>query len=394
MNPWEMTPMTGPKTLFLVPSLARAGAEKQVVDLVNGLGTVGLPCRLASFETNRDQLVRVDCDVTPYHGLVRRRKFDWGLVLELARFIDETETDILYCTLSIAVLYGFLARHLSKRKPELVSGVHTTLPRTTKDDILERFLYRSIYRSSRRVIFVCHRQKEFWLARDPHLARNSQVIYNGVDLDHFVRSSSMDAAAALRRDLNIPTNTPVFCCIAAFRPEKAQQNILLAMSDDRLGNSGVHGLFAGDGAERPRIESLAKELGLTDRVHFLGNIPDVRPVLAASNFSVISSTAVETFSFAMLESMSMGTPLVSSRIGGADEAVIPGRTGYLVAPGNVAELAKAMATMIGDPERTFRMGVESRSMVEKLFSLDTMVDQTRELLMDIHRAIAQRTTHS
>ena len=125
-------------------------------------------------------------------------------------------------------------------------------------------------------------------------------------------------------------------------------------------------------------------MGMSDRVHFLGNLSDVRPVLAVSEFSVISSIAVETFSFAMLESMSMGTPVLSSRIGGAEEAVESGSTGILVAPGSVGELTVAMKELLDDPVRTREFGRKGRKIVEDKFNYDNMVNETSTLLSQVY----------
>jgi len=143
---------------------------------------------------------------------------------------------------------------------------------------------------------------------------------------------------------------------------------------------GIHLLLAGQGPMKDDVEATAGELGLVDRVHFLGNLSDVRPVLAASDFSIISSVAVETFSFAMLESMSMSTPVISSRIGGADEAVLPGRTGILVASGQVDELAGAMAELAADREATKKLGGNARQLVEEKFDRRDMIAHTAELV--------------
>lgn len=375
--------MTSPKTLFLVPSLARAGAEKQVVDLVNGLAGRGVPCHLASFDDNRDQLAWVNKDLVPYHALNRSGKVNWGLVRRIAAIVDGQGMDILHCTLSIAILHGFLARLISHRKPALVVGVHTTLSRTLKDEFLERWLYRWILRSSARVVFVCHRQQEYWLSRDPRLARNSIVIYNGVDPAFYSRALAREDAARLRSGLGIPSDAPVFCCIAAFRPEKSQGNIIRSMASLSGRFPTAHAIFAGDGNARPRIETLVQKSKLEDRVHFLGNIPDVRPVLAAASFSIIASTAVETFSFAMLESMSMETPVLSTRIGGADEAVIPGVTGYLAEPGDIGSLQEGMARLLEDAGHTAELGINSRRKVEQVFSAEEMITRTERLLAEL-----------
>jgi len=375
--------MGKPRVLFLVPSLARAGAEKQVVDLANGLARSGFACSVASFEANRDQLDRLDRDAVEYHPLVRRWKLDLGLVGEIAKIIDANQIDVLHCTLSISIFFGMLAAGKAKRKPAVVAGIHTTLSRTIKDELLERLLFRWQLRTADRVIFVCHRQMEHWIKRDPKLAGHCSVIYNGVDHLEFDQQKVADEASRLRSELGLSETDRAICCVAAFRPEKAQGKIVQAMANLPDVHGNVHLLLAGQGAERANIEEMVAKLGLGTRVHFLGKLSDVRPVLSASVFSVISSVAVETFSFAMLESMSMGTPVCSSRIGGAEEAVLPGVTGALVQPGNVEDLTQAICGLLDEPGRTLQYGVNARAMVEDKFTSSTMVAETAAMLLEV-----------
>ncbi len=375
--------MRKPRILFLVPSLARAGAEKQVVELANGLAAEGFECHVASFEPNQDQLDRLDRERVDYHPLQRRWKFDMGIVADLARIIDEKQIDVLHCTLSISVFYGMFAAGKAKRRPAVVAGIHTTLSRTLKGELLERSLYRWQLRSADRVVFVCHRQMEHWIKRDSRLAPRSTVIYNGVDHLEFDRPQVTHQTDRLRNELGLSQGDPAICCVAAFRPEKAQGNIVRALAKLPAAHRNVHLLLAGQGTGQKDVEALVAELGLAARVHFLGKLSDVRPVFAASVFSVISSVAVETFSFSMLESMSMGTPVCSSRIGGAAEAVIPGETGELVTPGSVEDLARAMGSLLEDPEETRRYGESARAMVQEKFSSSKMITETAAMLLEV-----------
>ena len=376
--------MKKPSVLFVVPSLARAGAEKQVVDLANGLAGNGFDCHLTSFEANRDQLDRLDSTAVRYHEITRRWKYDLGVAARIADILDSRRIDVLHCTLSLGVFYGFLAAKRATRRPAVIAGVHTTLSRSWKDEFLERFVFRWPLRSADRVVFVCRRQMEYWLGRDPNLTELAAVIYNGVDHVEFDRGPWGEAGRQLKQDLGMPAADRAICCIAAFRQEKAQGNLVRALANLTGSHTNVHLLLAGQGEERPVVERLAADLGLSDRIHFLGKLADVRPVLAAAEFSVISSIAVETFSFAMLESMAMGVPVLSTRIGGAEEAILPGVTGALVASGNIEEMTAAMKDLLDDPERTSDFGRNARRLVEEKFSCATMVSETAALVSRVH----------
>ena len=135
---------------------------------------------------------------------------------------------------------------------------------------------------------------------------------------------------------------------------------------------------------RESVEDAARRSSASDRIIFLGNLSDVRPLLAASDLSALASTAVETFSIAMLESMAMEVPPIVTDIGGVREAVIPGETGYIVPAGDSASLMHALAKglRIDYQDRSFLklMGKSSRMRARELFSKEEMIRDTQEIL--------------
>ncbi|MCF6290950.1 MAG: glycosyltransferase [Desulfobacterales bacterium] len=369
------------KTLFLLPSLRRAGAQTQTVDLLNAMGG-GFSRTLVVYESNLDQLSRLDRSKTDFIHIQRTELIDFNLVRRIARIIDEQDIELLHCTLQFALFMGWLARRRSTRKPLLVASIHTTRNVSIKDELLDRLLYRRILRNCEKIIFVCKTQAEYWRGKFPELGDKAAVVYNGVDPARFSPGKAVDKGRSLRRRHSIGDNSFVFCCIAGFRREKGHGLLVRAFSE--IGEDS-HLLLAGEGEFRPGIEELVDRLGLSERVHFLGNVEDVRPVLGAADVSVLASTAVETFSIAMLESMAMEVPVVATDIGGLKEAVIPGRTGELVPLGNFIALRKAMVQRLNDRRGTAGMGRQARAEVLRRFTIAIMTENTEQLLREAMR---------
>lgn len=366
--------------LFVVPSLRRAGAETQVVDLVNGLDPGRFRKYLFTFAKDLDLANRVDRSTVRVLHTLRRSKFDLRVPLALGRAIDEHAIDIVHCSLQFSVFVAWLARLCAKRTPALVAAIHTTVNRDMKHEIQDQLLYRMLLRACRAIIFVCNNQRAYWGRRFPFVEARSAVVYNGVDLEHYRREPQLEQGRRLRSSLSIPENAAVVACVAGFRPEKGHRYLIQAFS-------GLTGspylLLAGEGEKRLECERQVIELGLSERVKFLGNVIDIRPVLAASNITVLASTAVETFSMAMLESMAMEVPVVVPDIGGLSEAVEPGVTGELTKPGDVAMLEQALGRMLSNSERAARMGAEARRRVAERFSATRMIRDTEAQLLAV-----------
>ena len=224
-----------------------------------------------------------------------------------------------------------------------------------------------------KVIFVCHAQAEFWKRKYPGIAGHSVVVYNGVDTDHFDPVNHVEDGRALRQSLSIDDEHIVMTCIAGFRPEKGHDILIEAFARLPL---EVHLVLAGDGPLRADTEALVDAQRLSERVHFLGNISDVRPLLGASDLSVLASTAVETFSIAMLESMSMGVPMVVTDIGGLREAVIEGQSGRVVEVGSADALYDGLSTVLADRDTLVKLSRAARGLAIEKFSVNKMVDET------------------
>lgn len=382
------------RVAFIVSSLRRAGGESQVVELVNGIDPARVDKHLFCFEADLALLERVDRSEVHFHHSLRRRKYDLSVVRAFARLIDEQRIDVIHCTFRFSLLVAWLARRRSQRKPLLVTALHTTINRHTKDTVHDHLVYRWLLPANERILFVCQSQRDYWLGRFPALAPLATVVHNGIDVARFRPEEHQASGAALREELRIPPQAFVCCAVAGFRPEKGHDHLLAAFAE--LPDDAVL-LLAGDGVRRPQIEAIIAERGLGERVRLLGNLPDVRPVLAASNVSVLASTAVETFSLAMLESLAMETPMVASDIGGMGEAVLAGETGYLFAPGDRAALAAHLRSLAAEPDRARALGKRGRELVCSRFTRDRMIRSIEELLVGLAppgRAEAGRVRHA
>jgi glycosyltransferase involved in cell wall biosynthesis len=370
------------RVLFLLPSLMRAGAETQVVNLLNSLDTSGFEPYLLTFGPELDLLDRLNRKRVRFYNYPRKSKFDLTVIKSIADVIVNENIDILHCTLQISLFMGYMSKLFSSygRSLPLVCAIHTTINESLKGEFFDRILFQYLLRNCNHVIFVSFNQAKYWTRKYSSLRKNSIVIHNGVDVSFFDRSKFINDSKKLKDKLSIPHEAAVISCLAGFRPEKAHDVLIQAFSGLM---QDAYLILAGDGQTRGSIEKLVQELNLQRRVRFLGEVDDVRPVLAGCAVSILASTAVEAFSMAMLESMSMGVPVVATDIGGLSEAIIPAETGYLVPPGNPEILSAALETILSDPIRRREMSNNCRRLVVSKFSQETMVKATENIFLQV-----------
>jgi glycosyltransferase involved in cell wall biosynthesis len=186
-------------------------------------------------------------------------------------------------------------------------------------------------------------------------AEKVEVVYNAVDVER----AAVPAPLGLRAQLGGSETRPLVLTPARLNAQKGHGVLLEAIAEV----PDAHFLLAGDGPERGALEARAAELGVAERVHFLGRREDVPQLLAACDVFALPSL-YEGSSLAVLEAMAAGTTIVSSAIGGTEELIEDGHSGLLVAPGDAPALAAALRRVLGDPELREGMAARARERVE------------------------------
>lgn len=153
---------------------------------------------------------------------------------------------------------------------------------------------------------------------------------------------------SLRAELGLPDGVELIGSAAMLRPQKAQHVLVDAFARLARDRPRAHLVIAGEGECRPALEEQIARLGLGGRVHLLGRRDDVDAIIAAVDVAVLSSDFEGTPLFAF-ECFALGTPLVSTAVGGLPDIVEDGLTGRLVPRRDPAALAGALGDLLADP---------------------------------------------
>jgi glycosyltransferase involved in cell wall biosynthesis len=151
----------------------------------------------------------------------------------------------------------------------------------------------------------------------------------------------------------------------------------------------VQALIVGDGPGREYLESRVRALGLRLSVRFLGHRNDAQRVLAAMDVFLLTSLS-EGLPNAVLEAMACGVPIVSTRVGGVEELVDEGVSGFLVPVRDVDGIAAAVARLGADPMLRRRMGVAGQTKARAEFRLERMLDDYERFYMMVAGRTAEQ----
>jgi len=190
-----------------------------------------------------------------------------------------------------------------------------------------------------------------------------EVVYNAVDLDRF----DVSAPPGLREKLGGSDGVPLVLTPARLDEQKGHDVLFRAAAEV----PEARFVLAGEGPLRAQLETEVAQLGLAERVLFLGRRDDIPQLLAACDVFALPSL-YEGSSLAVLEAMAARRAVVSSAIGGTAELIADGENGLLVPPGDAAALAAALRRLLAGPSLREEFALKARERAEAEFSRETM----------------------
>lgn len=173
--------------------------------------------------------------------------------------------------------------------------------------------------------------------------------------------------------------------VARLTPHKGIDTALRVLARFAVQVPDLRYAVAGDGEDKARLVLLAQELGVADRVHWLGRVGDDLLPSLYRNASVYlglsrrDGNEVEGFGISMAEASGSGLPVIGGRSGGVPDAVRDGETGVLVEPTNVDEIAATLARLLENTAEARRLGEGGRRAVEQFYNWDRVARDLRRL---------------
>lgn len=204
------------------------------------------------------------------------------------------------------------------------------------------------------------------------------VTYNGTDLGSARVNAIAKNALAIQR-LAPRSVSPKVLFVGSLSTEKGVEHAIRALAFLAPDFPDVTLTLVGTGPEQSALKALVSELGLDQRVAFLGVRSDVPQILASHDMLVVPSTWKEAFGYVIVEAMAVGCPVIASNIGGIPEVVTDGLEGILVEPANAQVLAAAISRLANDARLRDDLASRAREKVRNVFALDRSVDRFWQL---------------
>jgi len=352
------------RVLHLIAEMTSGGAESLIVEMAERGSDHGWVVGVASAGGASGDRVREAGSATVYTvPLTRRRPL--GVVRAIcstATAIHDFDPDVVIAhNVGVTLVAGLSTRRPGRKRPPIVTVFHGV----ADPDYRRGALILNLF--SDHVVTVS-RAIAGRLTQSGLRATNMTVIPNAITLPALI-----DQAQA-RYQIGVP-DVPIALSLARMVEQK-RHDVLLRAWTHVPGPALL--LLAGDGEQRPQHEKLAQELGISDRVRFLGVRSDVFRLLSACSLTVLSSDW-EGLPIAVLESMAAGKPVVSTDVDGVAEA-IGGGGGLLVPRRDPLRLGAALSSLLYDDHARELAGQAAFQIVHEQHAPGAMMTAYDELL--------------
>lgn len=357
------------------------GAEQHIIQILalmpkhQVLGKV-----ICFYEAGLSQALRergVDVEVLEYG------RFDLRTFFALRKSFKRDKPDIIH---THGVKANFLARLACRglKKAKLVTTVHSLL----EFDYPEKsaYFFASLMEKSTRsmnhhFIAVSHPIKDS-LVQDGVLSLDITVVHHGIDTNRYGQGLDI-----LRKELSLPLNTYMIGAVTRLVKIKGMEHLVDAMPLILKENALACLVIVGNGPEEESLKKQVAQLGISDRVFFLGFREDIPDCLHSFD-CFVSASFSEGLGLNILEAMAADVPVVVTKVGGIVDFMRDRENGLLVMPGSSSDLAAKVIEMMDHRNFAKKLADEGRYRVHTQFPLDSMATNTihvyEKLLRDHH----------
>ena len=349
--------------LYLSTSSGPGGAERVISNLSASLDPARYRAILCLFrpgwiqEHTENRGVRTY--VIPTQGM-----FDWRWVLRVKRLLKDEHVDLIHAHEFDANVQGTFVAALSG--VPLVATVHGK--NYFWEKLRRRLAYQWVSRNAT-MVAVSENLKQFIVEKVGVDSGHVKVVYNGVDLLPHCGPADIDQC---RKELDLPTGDQIVGVVGNLYPVKGHQYLIAAIPAVLAKCPNTTFIFAGRGQLEGELKEQAHQLGVAQKVRFLGLRQDIPRILAVLHAFVLPSLS-EGLSLAILEAMVAGKPVIATDVGGNPELVEDSETGYLVPSQNSQALADRLISLLMNRDRALQFGKVGQLRAQGQFSLRTMV---------------------
>ncbi|MGI5948686.1 glycosyltransferase family 4 protein [Peptoniphilus sp.] len=367
------------KVLHLISGGDTGGAKTHIFTLMKGLeGKVDAKIICFIKDTFYDEAKELGYNIEVFE---QRKRSDLSVVTRLSDEIKKAGYDIVHAHGARA---NFIAMFLkNKISVPMVTTIHSDYMLDFKDSFYKNLIYTGLNKMALKkfdhYICVSDNFKDMLIDRGFN-PKKIHVLYNGINTDENIDILPKDAF--LEKHKIIYNGEFIVGIAARLDKVKDHETFIRAAKKVLDKNTDIYFLIAGSGDERTRLEDLAKDFKISDKVYFLNFVKDKYSFFNAIDVNVLTSIS-ESFPYVILEAALVGVPTIATRVGGIPQIVKDDETGYLFDVGDDEALSKHILDLYSDKEKLKMLGSNMKENVKENYSHEAMGRTQYEIYKEI-----------
>jgi glycosyltransferase involved in cell wall biosynthesis len=342
----------------------------RVLHIIDHVGMGGAQTILKGiFEKNRDNKdifyyalrnnkIKVEIDHPNIHSYKGYSKLNIRSFLELRKLIKKEKIDLIHCHLAKSIFFGYILKSLFFKKIRLIFHEHGRIFENQK---LYNYFNEKAQNNVDLFIAVSMATKTKLIKNSKLEEHKIKILYNFVDLNKINPNNIKNYDMTIE---GIDIDKDYFVVGFAGRLNKIKGCDLLIKSIPYIKIQNFKLLIAGDGPEKSRLEILAKELNIEDKIHFCGYIKNILKFYGLIDCFVLSSRS-EASPMAFYEIQALGIPLIANDVIALNELIIDKENGLLFQTNNERDLAEKIELVYNNPELKTRMTIYGMENIKK-----------------------------
>lgn len=304
----------------------------------------------------------------------------WMIVYNIKRMVDLVEKekiDIINAHRGEGHLIAAMVKGFFKRQVPLIRTRGDV--RKPKVNLFARYLNDKL---TDKIIATCQVLKESYI-KNLNMSEDKVIdIPVGIDHDFF---SPREGNRIWKEKLSLPEGSLVVGILGRLSPVKGHKYFMQAAEYVARQIPRAIFIICGEDAQisGSELKVMSEKMRLKESFRFLGRVEDVREVVSLFDIGVVSSVGSETICRVALEYMSMGKPVVGTKVNAIPEVVKHGFNGFLVEPENAQQIADALIELLKDGKKRKNFGEASRRIVLEKFTLDLFAQKTEEIYFSL-----------
>lgn len=367
------------KILYISNIAGKLGIDSFSIAAVNAAKECGLEFHTAiNYSSVDSEVMRRDQEkygVHLHHIDFHRNPFspyNYKAYRQVVDLIKNEQIDSIHCNTPIGGLIGRLAGMKRKLKPIIYQahGFHFYSGAPILNWILYYPVERILAHFTDAIITI--NQEDYMRAQKFHLRNNGKVYYvPGVGIDTALYRPKEETRNNKRSELGFSDHDIIVISAGDLIERKNYRTAIQCIA--KTSDKKIHYLICGQGPKLEELESLTKDLGVQERVHFLGFRSDMKEIMQASDIFLFT-TLQEGLPRSMMEAMASGLPCVASRVRGNTDLLVDGKNGFLVDVRDDSGFAEKIESLAANASLRRSMGLAN---IQRMNEFDFSAAKTR-----------------